>query len=534
MIDLKKLISKTDTIFWLFIFPLGAFLRLYRLGHFSLWYDEGASIQLSKLVDKKFSFLSPLLNNEPPANPVLTFIWLSFLDKIRFWEKYTEWDDFAIRLLPCTWSILSIIIFYRVSKKILKESLSAVILSTLIFAISPFQVYYAQELRIYSFYVLINLIGLYFLLRILENNLWRDWIGLGCTFVILMYSHYFSVWIIFTTNLFLLIIMTLNRRDLFRKWFWTNLVAGILVLPAVYLAWFFVEIVLSNVKHQWYPDPTIKTGLITWKNFFAGYTDRSWAYWSIFLISICSFALGLLKLKKENSLYILFMAVIPILINIIYWNLKDLCFYEHRLFIYSGVVGIIGLGNGLALIKPKYLKWGISIVFLILTLICICDYYNGRLHPMETHRLGVFEKPDFRSLSKYIRENYSKEDNIIGCHSFSMPSMQHYLADYSKFVIALSYKQTQIFIGYLGNPTLLEYHGFLPVPINHAIKGQKNLLFVHSTGISFEDNIFTDYLKKYLSENGKILEEVNFKGLSLSAYKLEQKANIKDLSSNQP
>lgn len=518
MIDLKKLISKTDTIFWLFIFPLGAFLRLYRLGHFSLWYDEGASIQLSKLVDKKFSFLSPLLNNEPPANPVLTFIWLSFLDKIRFWEKYTEWDDFAIRLLPCTWSILSIIIFYRVSKKILKESHSAVILSTLIFAISPFQVYYAQELRIYSFYVLINLIGLYFLLRILENNLWRDWIGLGCTFVILMYSHYFSVWIIFTTNLFLLIIMTLERRDLFRKWFWTNLVAGILVLPAVYLAWFFYEII-SNIKYVWYPNPTIKTGFITWKNLFAGYTDRVWAYWFLFSMSSILFVLGLFNLKSKLSLYFLVSGIFPIFSNVLFWGLRHFSFYEHRLFIFSGVVGIIAVANGVKNTKIPSVKYLVTCLFLLITLVCLRDYYNGRLHPMENHRLGVYYKANFRDTSEYLRRNFKDGDIVIYASHFMSPSMRHYLEGYPQSRVGMSPIDVQVHIDSVGNPILLDFHGMLPMPISQVVKGKKRIWFLESTEISFEYKPHTIPVKNWLNQNYEILETKIINGISLTLYK---------------
>ncbi|MCX8066038.1 MAG: glycosyltransferase family 39 protein [Candidatus Hydrogenedentes bacterium] len=524
MWKIKNLTTKVDIIFWIFIFPIGAGLRLFRLGHFSLWYDEGASIQLSKLVDLKLSFLSPLKNVEPPINLILTSLWLKFLESIRFWEKYTEWDDFAIRLLPCIWSILSIIIFFKIAKKLLSNSSFGILTSTFLFTIIPFHIYYAQELRIYSFYTLLNLIGTYCLLEILEENRWKFWIGLGSVFVLLMYTHYFSVWVIFVTNLFLLInIFLLHKGELFRKWFWTNLIAGILILPAIHLGWQFLEVMLSHVKNQWYPHPTLKTALITWKNMFAGYTDRTWAYWGVFVISTICFLLGTIKLTKEKSLYILIATALPILFNIIYWNIKDFSFYEHRLFIYSGVVGIFGVANGLAFLKPRFIRYGTSILLIGLIIICLHDYYVGRLHPLESHRLGVFEKVDFRSLSKYVRENHPKEACIIAYHSFSQPSLKHYLGNYQQFVIALSYRHTQTFINYLGNPSLLEFHGILPIPIKYAIKGQKELLFIHSTGISFEDSIFTNYLKKWFTENGKVLGEKEFKGVSVTICALEQK-----------
>lgn len=526
---------KKDHLFWYLIFPLGVFLRLYRLGHFSLWYDEGASIQLSKLVDKKLSFLSPSLNNEPPMNPFLTFLWLKFLDKIRFWEKYTEWDDFSIRLLPCFWSIVSIVVFYYVAKRIFTSSRFGVLLSTFLFSIVPFQIYYAQELRIYSFYVFVNLIGMLLVLRILEKNQWSDWTGLGVVFVILMYSHFFSAWVILTTNIFFFIIIVLYRRELFRKWFWTNFVAGVLVLPVICLGSFFYFEVLSNVKYSWYPMPTIKTGFITWKNLFAGYTDRSWAYWGIFIITTSCFFLGILRFNTnlDNKLYIVLQSFFPILSNIILWNFKEFCFYEHRLFIFSGVVGVVGVALGISSINNKLVRYGITFVLIFLTLICLNDYYKGRIHPLEIHRLGLFEKVDFRNASKFIRINFDKNDCVLAYHSFSRPSMAHYLGDFRQFVIALDYSNIQVFIGYLGNPTLLEHHGLLPIHIKDAIRKERILLFLESTGISFESKVFTEYVKKWLGERCEKLGEKEFEGLYLTIWNIEKlKEDLQKTASN--
>ncbi len=520
---LERLVSKpkVDTTFWLFIFPTGTILRLLRLGHFSLWYDECASIQLSKLVNLKFEFLSPLLNNEPPINALFTFLWLKFLETIRFWEKYTVYDDFAIRVLPCLWSILSIPVFYKVVKKIFHSHPTAILTTTFLFAISPIQVYYAQELRIYSFYVLMNLIGLLFLLRILENNLWKDWIGLGLTFVILMYSHYFSVWTIFTTNLFLLIIIPF-KKELFRKWFWTNLIAGLFILPALYLAWFFHEIV-SNIKYVWYPNPTIKTAFITWKNLFAGYTDRVNVYWIVFLTSIGLFIYGTIKLhkQKEIALYIILMSFFPIFCNVFFWGLRHFSFYEHRLFIFSGVVGIIAVGNGLANITPPKLKLLCIFIFTFLTSICLYDYYTGRLHPVDAHRLGVYNKVDFRNLSHYIRSNFQKEDLVAYASHFMVPSLKHYLDGYPNFRVGMSAIDVQVHIDTFGNPTLLEHHGMLPIPIAQATKNKNRLWFIETTGITFEYKPHTIPIKEWLNNHGEILDMKEFYGLSLTLYKLK-------------
>ncbi|HOK09784.1 MAG TPA: glycosyltransferase family 39 protein [Candidatus Hydrogenedens sp.] len=517
--QLEKLKWKvTSYFFWSALFPLAVFLRLYRLGTWSLWYDECASIQLSKLVDNKLSFLSPMLNNEPPMNPLLTFIWGHILGAIRFWELYSVWDDFAWRLLPCFWSILSVIVFYRVSKWMLDRPI-AVVIATLLFVISPFQIYYAQELRIYSFYVLLNLLGLLFLFRILSKNGWKDWIGLGCIFVLLMYSHYFSVWTIFITNLFILVLMGLGRRNLFRKWFWTNVVAGIFVLPALYLAWEFHQIV-SNIRYVWYPNPTIKTGLITWKNFFAGYTSDTTVYWILFCLSLFLFVYGLWAYRNqpEQGFYVFLMSLVPIFINVFFWGARHFSFYEHRLFIFSGVVALFAIAKGIHGLRYNAVRGAVLFIFILLTSSCLLDFYNQRLHPVDMHRLGVYHKVDFRSVGKWVREHFQEGDIIIYPSHFMAPSMRHYLEDYPQCRVGMSAIDVQVHIDTFGNPTLLQHHGLLPVPIEQATRKYNRLWFLESHGITFEYKPHTEPIRKYLNENWERKEFKIFSGLSVTLY----------------
>ncbi len=505
-------------LFWGFLLPLGIILRLFHLGSQSLWYDECASIQLSKLVNCKGSFLSPLLNNEPPINPLLTFFWGQILNVVRFWEQYSMWDDFSWRLLPCLWSILSVIVFYQVAKRMLDRPFT-ILVATSLFVISPFQIYYAQELRIYSFYVLLNLIGLWFLLRIFLKNQWRDWIGLGGIFVLLLYSHYFSVWSIFITNLFFLIIMGLGRRDLFRKWFWTNFVAGLLVLPALYLAWYFHEIV-SNIRYVWYPNPTIKTGLITWKNFFAGYTPNSSIYWCLFFLSLLLFLWGLwcYRRQPENGLYVFLMSLLPIFSNVFFWGARHFSFYEHRLFIFSGVVALFAVAQGIHGIRFYPTRFLVLIIFTILTTVCLKDYYQLKLHPIEMHRLGVYDKVDFRSTADWIRQHYKEGDMVIYPSHFMVPSMRHYLEGFPQCRVGMNAIDVQVHIDSFGNTTLLAYHGLLPIPIEQATKKYQRLWFLETHGLTFEYKPHTEPLRKYLEENWQRTDVMSFWGLSVTLY----------------
>jgi 4-amino-4-deoxy-L-arabinose transferase-like glycosyltransferase len=114
---------------------LGCALRLASLGVHSLWFDELASLYLANSPD-----LVEALSGD--RNPPL-FYWL-----LRHWMGVAGTSEAALRALPALASCASLVVFAIVCVRACAAPLA--LLATALLALSPFSLWFAQELRGYS------------------------------------------------------------------------------------------------------------------------------------------------------------------------------------------------------------------------------------------------------------------------------------------------------------------------------------------------------------------------------------------------
>ncbi len=114
---------------------LGVGLRLHGLGVHSLWFDETASLAVATADD-------PLLMLRGDRHPPLFFLLL------RGWRSVVGDADAALRLLPALLGIASLFGLHAVARRLLPRD--AALLATALFAVAPYQVWWAQELRMYA------------------------------------------------------------------------------------------------------------------------------------------------------------------------------------------------------------------------------------------------------------------------------------------------------------------------------------------------------------------------------------------------
>ena len=114
---------------------LGCALRLHGLAVHSFWYDEAASLAVAQAPDLGEALLG---DRHPPLFFVL----------LRAWQAVFGTSDAALRLLPATVGCASLVGLHVVARRLLPPW--PAIAATALFAVAPFQVWYAQELRMYA------------------------------------------------------------------------------------------------------------------------------------------------------------------------------------------------------------------------------------------------------------------------------------------------------------------------------------------------------------------------------------------------
>ena len=131
-------------------------LRLYRLDHQEIWGDEAHSAYLSKL--PLSSAASPRMETNPPLYHLI--LW--------FWVKLTGSSVFALRFLSLVLGVLTVPLVYGLARLAFGELVG--LLATLLCAISPFQIYYSQEARMYALATFFTTLSMFLLARIVSGE----------------------------------------------------------------------------------------------------------------------------------------------------------------------------------------------------------------------------------------------------------------------------------------------------------------------------------------------------------------------------
>jgi mannosyltransferase len=139
----------------LLILLLAAFLRFYRLDAQSLWADEGNSVSLS---GRSLPYITAGAAHD--IHPPLYYYLL------HFWMRVFGNSEFAVRALSALLGTGLVYLTYLLGRSLLNYWLGLV--AAFLSAISPFQVYYSQEARMYILLATLSALSVYSFVRFLE------------------------------------------------------------------------------------------------------------------------------------------------------------------------------------------------------------------------------------------------------------------------------------------------------------------------------------------------------------------------------
>lgn len=199
MKDFKKASSGNHIPLLLFcIVLLGAFLRIYRLDYKSLWMDEMGQV----LTAMRGSVLEVIAESSSHLSPPLDYIILHYF-------LFLGNTDFIVRLPAAIFGTLSIIMAYRLGKVLFGEKEGLV--SALLLSVSPIAVWYSQEARMYSLFMFLSLLSLFFFITALQkkNDMW--WLGFVFSTVLCLYTHYFAFFVVLNEMLIFVFLLYRNR-----------------------------------------------------------------------------------------------------------------------------------------------------------------------------------------------------------------------------------------------------------------------------------------------------------------------------------
>ena len=197
-----------STILLLAILLLASFLRFYRLDAQSLWNDEGTSVAVAQR-DLATIARDAAADIHPPL-----YYWL-----LHGWIKLAGSSEAGVRALSALLGVALVALIYALGQ--LLAGRWAGLAAAFLAAINPFQVYYAQEARMYMLLAVWTALLFYAALRwatcsASQRQLWSIlYVLVGAAG---LYTHYAFPLVLVAVNLLFLLFVNLDGED--RPWWW--------------------------------------------------------------------------------------------------------------------------------------------------------------------------------------------------------------------------------------------------------------------------------------------------------------------------
>ena len=177
------------------VFIVAIVLRCLFLGTRSIEYDDAFSIFLSQQTLLGIIY-GTAADTMPPLYYFLLHNWMLLGQQI-----------WLLRTLSILLSLSSVFLLYWIVKDLFdwKAGLWAALLA----AISPLQIYHAQDLRMYALLELAQLGYIWYFSQIWKNpkpatHDWKNWIGMVSCGGLAMYSHNMAIFVLVVPNIFLI------------------------------------------------------------------------------------------------------------------------------------------------------------------------------------------------------------------------------------------------------------------------------------------------------------------------------------------
>ncbi|MGH2596817.1 MAG: glycosyltransferase family 39 protein [Actinomycetota bacterium] len=360
----------------LLVVALGALLRIYRIGAQPLWVDEASSLRFARgSLTQLWSWSTLVDPGNPPLYYSLLHGWLVFGD-----------SEARLRLLSALFGVLTIPLVYALGRTIRDHRLG--IVSALLFAISPFQVWYAQEARGYSlltFGATSAMVGVAFLLRDPERSgsvreagwAWLTYV-LGTTVALL--AHDTAVFLPIGANVLMLGWWWAHGRGphgFLRNWLLAQL--AVLCLWGTWLP-AYLQQVIHGESYSWIPRPTVGSVMSSAYAIYGGVT-RATPYLLEALLVLVLAGLGLWTWKRDRR-WIVFALVFALSAPIgeLIVSVWRPIFLTQTL-IWAAVPLYVTIGAGLLCLRSRVVAGAALVVLIALTGLGLRSYYF--LHDKE-------------------------------------------------------------------------------------------------------------------------------------------------------
>ncbi len=387
-------------------------LRLHRLGAESLWYDETVSAHLAgkSLPDLVAHTAGDI---HPPGYYALLHVW----------TRLTGSHDFALAFFSLAFGVLLVALAYRLGARVF--GIQAGVLAALLVAVSPYNIWYSQEVRMYTLGAVLGLGVLGAVVALLTEPLSArfkkaGWLALYALCGALgLWTLYYFAFLLIAVNLMVVVwwLAALRRGRSSWRWLarWGVAQATVLVLyaPWIPIAW---RQAANPPVPPWRGFETCGEMLVeTWSALCLGQSVDPARVWSILLLFAAVFGFGLisrrlppcLKGRLEGREFLPGLLAgytfIPVLLIYVASFVTPL-FHVRYVFTYSTPFYLV-LGAGLAWLWQHWrpAAWAGLAVIVIASGLSVHAYHTDPRYASDDHQAAV----------RFLAERWRPGDAIL-------------------------------------------------------------------------------------------------------------------------
>jgi 4-amino-4-deoxy-L-arabinose transferase-like glycosyltransferase len=331
------------------------------------------------------------------------------------WISSTGGTEFALRFASVITGVLLVASIAALGRILYDARLGVIV--ALLTAISPYQIFYAQDARSYPLVTLLGVLSTICLWQALKHGRWHTWIVYGLAVLGAMYTHYYAALIVLYQGLFVIWDSWRKRRFPWRYAI-VGAVAGLLFLP------WFLSIRDLLIGYRGYGE-TVGIGDSIWRPLtaFAGgqflESEIAWVNVVVFLPLLFLGAIGLWRKCRAAAVLTLLYLLVPLFGVYVASQFKPV-FDERYLIIASPAFYLlVGAGPVWLLDHRRTLLAVASLalvgVLLVTGAVALSNYYFNSLFA---------KSPPWREILDYINHEALPGDALI--YTAPLPTIQYY------------------------------------------------------------------------------------------------------------
>ncbi len=379
-------------------------LRAYRIDWQSLWPDENFTMFMSS---QDLATITKITSED--VHPPLYYFLL------HYWVSPTGFSEFSLRFPSLFFSVLVVPLVWKTASFLAGRRVA--FLAASLMSIAPFQVYYAQEARMYSLITFLSLASTYAMVRVAgfswsgpqkgqrtQRNLFT-WIALALSSAALLYAHYFGFLVLLVQNS-VVALTRLRKRRFFLQWCLSQVAIAALFAPWIPI---MTRVYVTNDEDWRHFVPFVPMFQEVMVSLSLGKTIGEAASLplaaSFFLALLAGMAA--LALKKETRPLLLLLGLSlfqPILLTYLVSFTKPV-YGGSRYMIFVAPAFYILISLGLTALRERWRP----VFVAILAFLVLASGYSLANHYWDP----VYAKDDYRGMARVMEAKALPEDGVV-------------------------------------------------------------------------------------------------------------------------